>query len=37
MKKRLALLMSIVMIISAFAVACSKAEETTKTTAGSPR
>ncbi len=30
MKKRLALLMSIVMIISAFAVACSKAEETTK-------
>ena len=30
MKKRLALLLSIVMIISAFAAACSKAEETTK-------
>ena len=30
MKKRLAFFMSIVMIISAFAVACSKAEETTK-------
>ena len=30
MKKRLALLMSIVMIISAFAVACSKAEEKKK-------